>query len=512
MASLIRENGRDSWKLRWHDAQGRRCVIGLGVMPKKSAEQFRNRFEELQGVVRSNTPKPVGLIEWLDGLDDDLYGRLASKGLVEQRAKRYLREFCDSYKESRRDIADATITRDSQVIELLIEFFGEHRAIDSITPKDAEDWRNWLRDSGNKRDKKRDDLSLNTVRRRTGVASQIFSKAIQWRLIRENPFENLETSLRENPDRMYYVPWSDVLKLIDKAPNAEWRALLAFLRLTGCRAPSELYDLRWTDLDFADRKITIRSPKTKHLGGRHAVRSCPMFPELVPYLEDLAEVVGPGIQVPLSDKVFPSVKNASTNLRTPIGRLIKAAGLQRWEKLMVNLRSSRETELLDQFPVKDVCDWFGNSPATVAKHYAQARSGVAERAKIEATVHFEGSKAGPMTDKKGSKTGPINDSQRSTTTTQHRSNPNENQGDSGVDDDPSDDCDGYADGRYWTRTTPENTRENHVSHRRGVQCGTHADSDSSEIVGLWSAMTDAQRAQLIAMARALIDQDAKLEA
>ena len=456
MASLIRESGRDSWKLRWHDGQGRRCSIGLGVMPKKSAEQFKNRFEDLQGVVRSNSPKPPGLIEWLDGLDDELYGRLAAKGFVEQRAKRSLREFCDAFQESRRDIAERTANRDRQVVDLLIEFFGGNRSIDSITPHDAERWRNWLRDHGNKRDKNRDGLSLNTVRRRTGVASQIFTKAIQWRLIRENPFDGLETSLRENSDRMRYVPWSDVLKLIDKAPNAEWRALLAFLRLTGCRAPSEVHDLRWTDLDFADRKITIRSPKTKHLGGRHAVRSCPMFSELVPYLEELAEAVGPGIDVPMSDQVFPVVKGAQTNLRTAIERMIRLAGLQQWPKLIQNLRSSRETELLDQFPVKDVCDWFGNSPAIVAKHYAQARSEVTERAKSETTVHFGGSNGGPMTDKKGSKTGPITDPQESTTTPNHQSNPHENQGDSCIDDDSSDDCDGYTSRRYWIRTNDLN--------------------------------------------------------
>ena len=273
MASLIKESGRDSWKLRWHDAQGRRCSIGLGVMPKKSAEQFKNRFEELQGVVRSCTPIPASLCEWLDKIDDDLHGRLAAKGLVAPRAKRSLKAFCDSFKESRRGIAEATSVRDKQVINLLIEYFGGDRSIDKITPEDAESWRNWLKDHGNKRDSKRADLGDNTVRRRTGVASQIFSKAIQWKLIRENPIDGLEKSIRENPDRMQYVPWSDVLKLIDVAPNAEWRALLAFLRLTGCRAPSEVHDLRWSDLDFADRKITIRSPKTRHRGGRHAVRS-----------------------------------------------------------------------------------------------------------------------------------------------------------------------------------------------------------------------------------------------
>jgi integrase len=503
MASLIKESGRDSWKLRWHDAQGRRCSIGLGVMPKKSAEQFKNRFEELQGVVRSCTPIPASLCEWLNKIDDELHGRLASKGLVDPRAKRSLKAFCDSFQESRRGIAEATSTRDKQVINLLIEYFGGDRSIDKITPEDAESWRNWLKDHGNKRDSKRAELSDNTVRRRTGVASQIFSKAIQWKLIRENPFDGLEKSLRENPDRMQYVPWSDVLKLIDVAPNAEWRALLAFLRLTGCRAPSEVHDLRWSDLDFADKKITIRSPKTRHLGGRHAVRSCPMFVELVPYLEELADVIGPGINVPMSERVFPVVKDGTTNLRTPIERMIKLAGMQQWPKLIQNLRSSRETELLDSFPVKDVCDWFGNSPAIVAKHYAQSRSEFSELAKSQPTVGFEGSKEGPIRDKKGSKTGLIIDPQESTTTPHHRSNPNENQGDSSIVDDACDDCDGYTDGRYWTRTTPENPRKNADSQHRGVQRGTQGDSIPVELAELWSKLTDAQQAELMQMARAM---------
>ena len=57
--------------------------------------------------------------------------------------------------------------------------------------------------------------------------------------------------------------------------------------------------------------------------------------------------------------------------------------------------------MLDQFPVKDVCDWFGNSPAIVAKHYAQARSEVTERGKSETTAHFEGSNGVPMSEKRG---------------------------------------------------------------------------------------------------------------
>jgi hypothetical protein len=153
------------------------------------------------------------------------------------------------------------------------------------------------------------------------------------------------------------------------------------------------------------------------------------------------------------------LKDGTTNLRTPIERMIKLAGMEQWPKLIQNMRSSRQTELLDSFPVKDVCDWFGNSPAIVAKHCAQSRSEFSELAKSKPTVGFEGSKEGPVRDKKGSKTGLIIDPQESITTPQHRSNPNENQEDSSIVDDACDDCDdcdGYTDGRYWTRTNDLN--------------------------------------------------------
>ena len=65
----------------------------------------------------------------------------------------------------------------------------------------------------------------------------------------------------------------------------------------------------------------------------------------------------------------------------------------------------------------------------MAKHYAKARSEVAESAKSETTVHFEGyQRGGPMSVKRGSKTGLITDSQESSTTPQHRANPDENHG------------------------------------------------------------------------------------
>ena len=45
--------------------------------------------------------------------------------------------------------------------------------------------------------------------------------------------------------------------------------------------------------------------------------------------------------------------------------------MQPWPKLFQNLRSPRETELADDFPMHVVCQWIGNSQLIAAKHYLQ---------------------------------------------------------------------------------------------------------------------------------------------
>src|SRR5439155_18151446 len=47
------------------------------------------------------------------------------------------------------------------------------------------------------------------------------------------------------------------------------------------------------------------------------------------------------------------------------------AGVKPWPKLFHNLRASRQTELLDRFSIKAVCDWLGNSQPVAIEHYAQ---------------------------------------------------------------------------------------------------------------------------------------------
>ena len=100
-----------------------------------------------------------------------------------------------------------------------------------------------------------------------------------------------------------------------------------------------------------------------------------MFPELRPYLEDAFEQATPG-----SEFVISRYRDGGQNLRSQLNRIIRRAGLTPWEKTFQNLRSTRETELAEQFPLHVVCKWIGNSQPVAAKHYLQVTSEHFERA------------------------------------------------------------------------------------------------------------------------------------
>jgi hypothetical protein len=59
------------------------------------------------------------------------------------------------------------------------------------------------------------------------------------------------------------------------------------------------------------------------------------------------------------------------NLRTHLQCIIRRAGLTPWPKLFLNLRSTRETELAEVYPVHVVCAWIGNTERFAAWHYLQ---------------------------------------------------------------------------------------------------------------------------------------------
>ncbi len=72
---------------------------------------------------------------------------------------------------------------------------------------------------------------------------------------------------------------------------------------------------------------------------------------------------------------------------------MKRAGVKAWPKLFQNLRSTRETELAESYPLHVATAWVGNSQIVALKHYLQitedhfARASASSEATQNPTQH-----------------------------------------------------------------------------------------------------------------------------
>ena len=98
--------------------------------------------------------------------------------------------------------------------------------------------------------------------------------------------------------------------------------------------------------------------KTPYAGA--GVRVVPIFGELYPYLPDAFEQGEAG-----EVHCCPQYSNANQMYRKFILHFIPQAGLKPWPKVFQNLRSSRQTELSNQYPGHVTCRWVGDEQSAV---------------------------------------------------------------------------------------------------------------------------------------------------
>lgn len=67
-------------------------------------------------------------------------------------------------------------------------------------------------------------------------------------------------------------------------------------------------------------------------------------------------------------------------MRTTFKKIVERAGLKPWPKLFHALRSSRETELAQDYPIYVVTAWLGNTPTIALRHYLLTTDDDFERA------------------------------------------------------------------------------------------------------------------------------------
>jgi integrase len=352
MASLSTDrSGRR--RIQFASKDGTRKTIYLGSMPEKMARGVLVRVEQLVSSSVSGHPVDNTTSRWLAELDAKMLDKLAAVELIPQREMAKLAKFIDGYIGTRTDAKPNTLRNFKMARKMLVDYFGEDRALRSIKPGECDEWRQHLVQDG---------YAEATISKWVKQGRQFFKLAHRKGLIDANPFLDIKAGSQRNEARLEFISRETIQKVLDVAPNAEWRLIIALARYGGLRTPSETLGLKWSDIDWEKNRMTVPSPKTEHQ--HKPYRVVPLFPELRPYLEAAFDEA-PARTV----YVVRGYRDDTQNLRTQFFRILRRARVPAWERLFHNLRASRQTELADQFPLHVVTDWIGNSPDIAERHY-----------------------------------------------------------------------------------------------------------------------------------------------
>lgn len=338
---------------------GTRKTIRLGKVSQRVAAEVKTKVEHLTASAFAGVSIDGETARWLTTIGDDLHGKLAAAGLVAPRraaaiADTSLGQWLKHYREHRADVAGGTSANYRVVANRLLAFFTADRPLSTITEGDADRWLVWLKQK----------YAGPTVSKSVKVTRLFWAQAIRDGFASTNPFTHLRTPSEVNTARAYFVDASTFELVLAACPDHEWRLVLALARYGGLRTPSEPLALAWSDINWERGRFRVVAPKTASLDGGE--RWVPLFPELLPHLEEAFERAAPG-----TVHVVTRWRDGGQNLRTGLLRILRRAGVKPWPRLFQNLRSSRETELAERFPLHVCADWLGNSPKTALAHYTQ---------------------------------------------------------------------------------------------------------------------------------------------
>lgn len=363
MASVNKDS--KGWRVIYYDSAKQKKQIRLGKFNKKQAQLISSRVESILSAQSSGAGLDRETAQWLATISPELHQKLVNVGLVQPRSTMLLDDFIEDYKAKRVDTKGSTQLKWRSAQRKLVAFFGAKKNLREINSGEADEFRLFLLGQG---------LEENSVRRYCGIAKQFFGAAVKRKLIEENPFSGVVAAVTGNADKFYFLSRSDADKILEVCPDLQWKLIFVLTRFGGLRIPSELFQLKWSDIDWDGGKMTVRSPKTEHHKGK-ASRLVPIFPELRGLLKEAVDA-----NRGKDGFVVPKCQNAVQNFRTTFQKIVKRAGLKPWAKLFQNLRSTRQTELCEQFPSHVVSAWIGNSESVAKRHYLQVTEDHFQRA------------------------------------------------------------------------------------------------------------------------------------
>ena len=282
-----------------------------------------------------------------------------------------LREWCDRVIEGKTDAREATITDLKFSAVLLAEVIGADTRIDQVTTDHARQFRTALEGRTFKRSKRKGaaefKLATNTIRKHLRNARAIFAAAVEADHIRANPFRLESTAVVDVGQHWRMIDEPTLRRMMDAAPHAGARALLALCRWAGLRL-NEALRLRWQHVDLAAGVLRIHPPPNNRGEAapttKHRYREVPIEPRLRAALQEAFDTAPQGT-------VSVCRVGSSVSAQALMRAILRISGVPPYPQAFHALRKSRESEWMAEYPVLTVAAWMGHDPAVAQKHYVK---------------------------------------------------------------------------------------------------------------------------------------------
>ncbi|WP_457681072.1 tyrosine-type recombinase/integrase [Thermovibrio sp.] len=201
-----------------------------------------------------------------------LAGRLL---ILKEGQKVLLSEFTNDYLDwAVENLAPATYRKRAYILRNFRELIGD-LYVQDLSTRHLDDYVRQVLATG---------ASRTTTNTHIRHLKAVFTKAVEWELLKENPFRKYKLLKVQQKPPAFLLPGQvdKVLKVIDEP---EWRFVFKLFVYTGMRL-SEVANLQWRDIDLHRGVITVRKAKN------YQTRVIPIHPKLKEELESRYPAVG----------------------------------------------------------------------------------------------------------------------------------------------------------------------------------------------------------------------------
>jgi integrase len=140
---------------------------------------------------------------------------------------------------------------------------------------------------------KDDKLNANTLKRHRAVLKRIFQYAVKNKIIEYNPILGVEMPKVESEKELSYYSVDELKTLIEASKGAIIESAVFLTSFYGLRR-GEVLGLRWKDIDFENKTISIKNTRTKVSKAvekkpktKSSKRELPMTESVIEYLQNL---------------------------------------------------------------------------------------------------------------------------------------------------------------------------------------------------------------------------------